>query len=469
MEAPRSKREEMTADLLSILDNIELIVKQMVTAGSQAFLYSGEHPAVREYVERAYTTMREILVRKESFAISAREGMLVYENIPLYRLSMSARKFIDYLEAKKIHGMIVARGLAFEELLRFVEVLVSPAVRVQGREEFNKELAGRGVRAITVMEIKKEDEKEWAAREPKVVYEEVVRLMRAFAHAAIRKKKFPFGESDVLVSEIAEIVSKDPRAMLDLVSIRDFDEHAFTHAANVCVLVTAFAALYGADRPRLAPICQAALLHDIGKLSLPPEIFLGGGEPTPGQAEILRRHPVEGARALEEAEGARPLAVVVAFEHHIQYDRKGYPATKAGHRPLPISLLVQTADAYDNLTAPLRGRPPLTRVGALEEIAAGAGTVFDAAIVKGFLGMMGYYVPGTLVELDTGEVAVVEEMRGDNPSRPTVKILRGGERGARIDLAEKGPGGEYRKTVRRPLGGEDQGKKGAPAQAPAGP
>jgi len=458
MEAPRAKREEMTAELLSVLDKIELIVKQMVTAGSQAFLYSGEHPAVREYVERAFVTMQEILLRKESFAISTREGMLVYENIPLYRLSMSARKFIDYLEAKKVHGMIVARGLAFEELLKFVEVLVSPAVRVQGREEFNKELERRGVRAITVMELKKEDEKEWSAREPKVVYEEAVRLMRAFAHAAIKGKKFPFNESDILVSEIAEIVAKDPRAMLDLASIRDFDEHAFTHATNVCVLSTAFAALFGEDRARLAPVCQAALLHDIGKLSLPSEILLTQGEPDAAEAELLRRHPIEGARALEEADAARPLAVAVAFEHHMQYDLKGYPKPGADDRPHPVSMLVQVADAYDNLTAPRPGRAPLSRVRAMEEIAAGAGTVFDPAIVKGFLAMMGYYVPGALVELDAGEVAVVEAMHGDDPSRPAVKVLRGGEPGARIDLREKSAAGGYRKTILRPLGREEAPK-----------
>lgn len=464
MEAQRAKREDITTDLLVILDHIELIVKQMVTAGSQAFLYSGEHPAVREYVERAYATMRDILAGKESFAISAREGMLVYENVPLYRLSMSARKFIDYLEAKKVHGMIVARGLAFEELLKFVEVLVSPAVKVQGRVEFNKELERREVRHITVMELKKEDDEEWSAREPKVVYEDTVRLMRLFTRAAIKGKGLDVAESDGLVSEIADIVARDPRAMLDLASIRDCDDHAFTHAANVCVLATSFTALFAEDRVRLTQVCQAAMLHDIGKLSLPPGIFLKQGEPDAGELELLRRHPLEGARALEEAEGVRPLAVAVAFEHHMQYDLKGYPAPAADASPHAVSLLVQVADAYDNLTAPRPWREPLPRPRALAEIAAGAGAVFDPAIVKGFLAMMGYFVPGTFVELDGGEVAVVEAMHVDDPARPAVKIVRGGQPGARVDLREKGDAGGYRRTIVRPLG-RGEGPKSAGAKA----
>lgn len=452
MEAPRDKLEEMTADMLAVLDKIELIVKQMVTAASQASLYSAEHPAVREFAERAYATMREILVRKESFAVSTREGMLVYENIPLYRLSMSARKFIDYLEARKVNGLIVARGLVLEELLKYIEVLVSPAVRVQGRDEFNKELAQRGVRAITAIEFKKDEEKGGGVREPKVVYEETVRLMRLLTKSAIKGKGLAIADSDGLVSEIAEIVAKDPRAMLDLTTIRDFDEHSFTHAANVCVLATAFAALFIEDHARLAPICQAALLHDIGKLSLPPEILFKQGALTAAETGLLRRHPAEGARTLEEAEGARPLAVAAAFEHHMQYDLNGYPTPAPGVRPHPVSLLVQVADAYDNLTTPRPGRAPLARSSALAEIAAGAGTVFDPAIVKGFFAMMGFYVPGTLVELDGGDVAVVEAMPADAPSRPAVKVLRGKEPGARIDLREKDAAGGFRRSVRRPVG-----------------
>jgi HD-GYP domain-containing protein (c-di-GMP phosphodiesterase class II) len=454
MEPTPPGNENRTGELLAVLDRVELIVKQLVTAGSQAFLYSGAHPAVREYIERAFGTIGEILARRESFAVSAREGMLVYENIPLYRLSVSARKFVDYLEARKIHGIIIARGLAIEELVGFVEVLVSPSVQVRGRDEFNRELERRGVKAITVMEIKKEEEKGRPARKPQAVYEETVRLMRAFTKAALTGKELDLPGADSLVSEISELAAKDPRAMLDLSAIRDFDEHAFTHAAHVCVLSTSLAALMGVRRARLAAICRAAMLHDIGKLAFPAETLFAPGEPDPATAELLRRHPLEGARALLEGVEARPLAVAVAYEHHMRYDLAGYPARPDGVRPHPVSLLVQIVDAYDNLTARRPGRLPLSRPAALERIAEEAGSTYDPAIAKGFLAMMGCYVPGTIVELDGGEIGVVEEVRGNDPARPVARMLGRGTPGGLRDLGEKDAGGAFRWSIRRPLGAE---------------
>jgi len=451
MEPTHPVDEHRTDELLAILDRIELIVKQLVTAGSQAFLYSGAHPAVRE---RAFGTIGEILARRESFAVSAREGMLVYENIPLYRLSVSARKFIDYLEARKIHGIIIARGLTIEELVDFVEILVSPSVQARGRDEFNRELERRGVKAITAMEIKKEEEKPGPARTPQAVYEETVRLMRAFTKAALTGKELDLPGADSLVSEISELAAKDPRAMLDLSAIREFDEHAFTHAAHVCVLSTSLAALLGVRRARLAAICRAAMLHDIGKMAFPAETLFSSGEPDPATAELLRRHPLEGARALLEGLEARPLAVAVAYEHHMRYDLAGYPARPDGVRPHPVSLLVQIVDAYDNLTARRPGRLPLSRPAALERIAEEAGSAYDPAIAKGFLAMMGCYVPGTIVELDGGEIGVVEEVRGSDPARPAARMLGQEGPGGLRDLGEKDAGGLFRWSIRRPLGAE---------------
>lgn len=115
--------------------------------------------------------------------------------------------------------------------------------------------------------------------------------------------------------------------------------------------------------------------------------------------------------------------MAVAYEHHMRYDLAGYPARPDGVRPHPVSLLVQIVDAYDNLTARRPGRLPLSRPAALERIAEEAGSAYDPAIAKGFLAMMGCYVPGTIVELDGGEIGVVEEVRGSDPARPAARML----------------------------------------------
>ncbi|MCX6339949.1 MAG: HD domain-containing protein [Candidatus Aureabacteria bacterium] len=382
-------KDKLPAERLAALDRIELIVKQIVTAGSQVALYADDHPAVREYAERAYSTMGEILTGSESFTVSAREGMLLYENIPLYRLSVCARKFTDLFEAKKIHGMVVKRGLQLDELLKFIAVLMASPEKFQGRDEINRELIRRGVRHIEVMQLSKEDEETALARQPRIVYQDAVQLMRQVARSIMMGRAIAMGEVDSLIGEISRMIAKEPRAVLALTMIKDYDEPTFTHSVNVCILATALASLFIKDAGRLRQLCQAALLHDVGKILIPPEII----SKTTGLDEmewaVVRRHPAEGARMLEETGGVGPLSAVIAFEHHMRYDMSGYPRSQAIRRPHPMSLLVQIVDVYEALTAERPYRMPISPEDAMSEIASGAGTVFEPSLLKEFFSMMG--------------------------------------------------------------------------------
>lgn len=389
MGGPDVRKDRLSAELLAVLDRIELIVKQIVTAASQVALYAVDHPAVREYAERAYSTMGEILERKESFTISIREEMLVYESIPLYRLSVSARRFIDLFEAKKIHGMTVKRGLPLGELLQFIAVLVEPPEKLQGRDEVNRELARRGVKHIEVMQVSKEEEEARAVRPPMIIYEDSVQVLRRIARAVMKRDAINVREVDGMAKEISTAAQKDPGAMLDLTQSGGCDEYAYVHPVNVCILSAALAALFIKDAAVLAKLCKAALLHDVGKALIPQEILSKRGKLDEAEWALVRRHPADGAMILEEAEGMEPLAAIVAFEHHLRYDMSGYPASRMVRRIHPLCLLVQVANAYDAMVTERPYRAPMTREQALTEMASGAGTAFEPTVLKEFMKMMG--------------------------------------------------------------------------------
>lgn len=382
------QKDKLSADLLAVLDGIELIVKQIVTAASQVSLYAVDHPAVREYAERAYSTMGEILGRKKSFMISIREGMLVYESIPLYRLSVSARKFIDLFEAKNIHGMIVKQGLLIGELLHFIAVLVEPPDKLQGRDEVNRELVRRGVRHIEVMQVSKEEEESRSARPPIIIYEDSVQTVRRIARTVMKRDAINVREVDGLSREISVTAQKDRHAMLDLSRTGGYDEYAYVHPVNVCILAAALAALFTKDATVLAKLCKAALLHDIGKTLVPPEILSKTGELNEEEWALVRRHPADGARILEEADGVGPLAAIAAFEHHMRYDMSGYPASRMVRRVHPLCLLIQVANAYDAMVSERPYRTPMSRQQALAEMASGSGTAFEPTVLKEFIKMM---------------------------------------------------------------------------------
>jgi HD-GYP domain-containing protein (c-di-GMP phosphodiesterase class II) len=159
--------------------------------------------------------------------------------------------------------------------------------------------------------------------------------------------------------------------------------------------------------------------------------------------EEMRTHPITAARALL---GARRLsapsmrAVVVAYEHHLNYDMSGYPATKTKDHVSLFGNIVTIADRYDALTTarPYRTNN-FTPHEAVGYLIRHAGTYFDPALVKLFVEMIGLYPPGTLVGLDNGDLGVVCEPPavGQPLDRPRVRLLDPGRVGRVVDLGEK--------------------------------
>jgi hypothetical protein len=130
----------------------------------------------------------------------------------------------------------------------------------------------------------------------------------------------------------------------------------------------------------------AALLHDIGKLSVPAEVLNKPGRLTAEEWELIHEHPAEGDRMLGALrEWLGPWASVV-LEHHERWDGGGYPAGIAGHDISLGARLVAVADSYDVMTSIRSYQPqPRTPEGARDELVRCSGSQFDPGMVRCFL------------------------------------------------------------------------------------
>jgi putative nucleotidyltransferase with HDIG domain len=130
-----------------------------------------------------------------------------------------------------------------------------------------------------------------------------------------------------------------------------------------------------------------ALLHDIGKLSVPGEILNKPDRPDEAEWATLRRHPEEGAHIVEPLHTwLGPWSGAVG-EHHERWDGKGYPQGLAGEDISLGGRILAIADAYEVMTATRAYKVPLSAAAAREELVASSGTHFDPALVRAFMGI----------------------------------------------------------------------------------
>ena len=157
--------------------------------------------------------------------------------------------------------------------------------------------------------------------------------------------------------------------------------YAGGHASAVGAIALAIATelrLSAADRRSVE---LGALLHDVGKLSIPDRVLMKPGPLNELEWEAMRRHATLGERLLARIV-QQPEVLAAVRSHHERWDGSGYPDGKRGEEiPLPARI-VAVADAFQAMIEPRPYRAPRTQAWALGEIASQSGRQFDPACVE---------------------------------------------------------------------------------------
>jgi putative nucleotidyltransferase with HDIG domain len=182
------------------------------------------------------------------------------------------------------------------------------------------------------------------------------------------------------------------------------DPYTAGHSERVSVLSVAIARALTLTAAEIEVIRLGALLHDIGKIGVPDAVLMKPGALTDAEFDIIKQHPVAGARILRSVPFL-VLHIPIVELHHERPDGRGYPHGLRGDEiPMPARI-VHVADAYDAITSKRAYRGARPSGEALREIWKYAGTEFHAEIVAA----LATALPG--VTSDSGALLVDERMR----------------------------------------------------------
>jgi HD-GYP domain-containing protein (c-di-GMP phosphodiesterase class II) len=291
-------------------------------------------------------------------------------------------------------------------------------------------------------------------------YFNAVSLTKSISKKLSSGEKVSLKRAKRVMETIANLVIEEEAMLIGMTSIKDYDEYTYNHSVNVGILSVALGHRIGLPRKHLADLGIAALLHDIGKVEVPKEVLNKPREFTTDDWDIIMQHPVWGAHAVFRLRGmdtSSMSAFISAFEHHLHMDLSGYPKIKGGFKLNLFSKIISIADQYDAMTsARVYSRVPTAPDKALSLMIERSGTQLDTHLMKVFTTMVGVYPLGTLVMLNTNELALVFENNSNHDfiHRPRVYIIvdsEGRKTKQMADLMEKAGEGNFIRTIVKTL------------------
>jgi HD-GYP domain-containing protein (c-di-GMP phosphodiesterase class II) len=255
------------------------------------------------------------------------------------------------------------------------------------------------------------------------IVDDVHRTLEAIHGARDGAGSFDLDRVCGLVEEMAGGVERNPDAMLWLTRLKITDQYSYDHAVDVSVHLMVYGRFLGLSRHEVEELGQAGLMQDVGKSQLNPEIL---GKPTALTDEEyvkVQSHVVSSLELLNRHHAFSPAVMSIIAAHHERHDGSGYPRKLDGKQ---ISLHAELAGLIDTYCAITRHRvfsAAVSNQKALEILSRMRGTKFREVLVDQFVQCLGLYPIGTLVELNTGEVAVVVQQNQVRRMKPRVLIL----------------------------------------------
>ena len=160
------------------------------------------------------------------------------------------------------------------------------------------------------------------------------------------------------------------------------DAYTHGHTRRVTRHAAAIAERMGLSREQVTKVRTAAAIHDIGKLHTPRDVLNKPGRLTDAEFDVIKRHPVDGARMAEQLRDDEITAMVM--HHHERLDGTGYPSGLAGEQ-IPLGArIIAVADTFDAITSTRAYRGATSHRKALGILAKEAGTQLDPDALRAF-------------------------------------------------------------------------------------
>ena len=256
-------------------------------------------------------------------------------------------------------------------------------------------------------------------------------------------KEISMPDLEVVTGAMVDSVLRNSTAMSLLARMQEKDDYTSSHAMACSIWALVFGRHLGLDRDALAAVGLGGLLLDVGKTKLPEALLKKTGKLTDEERALINSHVGHGLDIIRKAPGLDRRVIDMVATHHERFDGSGYPRGWQGNKIPIFGRIGGIVDSYAAMTSDQPYSPAKSSYDAMREFKALSDKHFQAEMVEQFIQAIGIFPPGTLVELNTGEIGVVLREHKTARLQPELAIILDSKKQPKpdleiIDLLEQG-------------------------------
>ncbi len=226
-----------------------------------------------------------------------------------------------------------------------------------------------------------------------------------------------------VIEDMVDSMVRNPDAMMWVARMRELDVSIYDHGLTVAISLVAFGRHIGYPKEPLSHLGLLGLLLDVGKIKLPRAVLEKNGRLTTEEFELVKTHVQLGLNELHRTPNIHPDVLEGISQHHERMNGSGYPAGLHGSDISIFGRMAGIADTYAAMTKKRAYADAVSPHEALQMLSNWSGTQFHPDMVEQFIQSIGAFPVGSLVELSTGEVAVIVTHNKLKRLKPKVLII----------------------------------------------
>jgi len=226
-----------------------------------------------------------------------------------------------------------------------------------------------------------------------------------------------------VIEDMVDSMVRNPDAMMWVARMREKSSSAYGHGLNVAISLVAFGRHLGYPKESLSHLGMLGLLLDVGKIKLPEALLEKTSSLTAEEFELMKTHVTLGLNELHKTPNIHPDVLEGIAQHHERMNGTGYPAALKGEKISIFGRMSAIADSYSAMTEKRFYAEAVSPHEALQMLSNWSGPQFHPDMVEQFIQSIGAFPVGSLVELSSGEVAVVATHNKLKRLKPKVLVV----------------------------------------------